>query len=232
VSLSAEHNLPPGYGLRPLGKTDLPALYRLNQAVAAALPDPGAFRLFGGAESFFAAHFDVRGSSIGIFDGEALCAYGALTRPRADDVDNYAGDLGWPPERAGTVALLSAAMVAPMRRGLGLHSALIRARLMLAAELGHVEALARAAPLNARSRRNLLAAGFAIVWLGVQAEGSLRHIYWRPLTDDVARTQCPTTWVAAADFAAQQALLAGGLLGVARRAPDEAIGFAPRAAYK
>lgn len=229
MSQSTNLTLPPGYLLRPLEATDLPALHQLNQAVEAALPDRGAFRLFGGADSFFAAHLGTRGSSIGIFDGEALCAYGALTRPRADDVDNYAGDLGWPPERSGRVALLSAAMVAPTRRGLGLHRALIRARLVLAAELGHAEALARAAPANARSRRNLLAAGFAIVWLGTQAEGSLRHIYWRPLADGVAHTQGPITWVAGADFGVQQDLLSQAQLGVASRNQDDAIGFAARA---
>ena len=221
--------LPPGYRLRPLGEADLPALHTLNQAVMAALPDAGSFRLFGGAERFFATHLGARGSSVGIFDAEALCAFGALTRPRADDVDNYAGDLGWTPQRAGTVALLSAAMVVPTRRRLGLHLALIRARLVLAAEMGHDEVLARAAPANARSRRNLLGAGFAIVWLGTQAEGSLRHIYWRPTAYEGTRTRGPMTWVAAADIAAQQALLAQGLMGLARRAQDEAIGFAPQA---
>lgn len=229
MSRFPKYALPPGYRLRALAAADLPALQLLNQAVAAALPDPGAFRLFGGAESFFAAHLGARGSSMGVFDGGALCAYGALTRPRADDVDNYAGDLGWPPERAGSVALLSAAMVALVRRGLGLHQALIGARLELAAELGHAEALARAAPGNARSRRNLLEAGFAIVWLGTQAEGSLRHIYWRSLADGVAHMRGPITWVAAADFAAQQALLRQGQLGVASRTQDDDIGFAARA---
>lgn len=228
MSFPSNPPLPPGYRLRPLDETDLPALHKLNQAVVAALPDPGSFRLFGGADSFFAAHLGVRGSSIGIFDGEALCAYGALTRPRAEDVDNYAGDLGWPAERAGSVVLLSAAMVAPSQRGVGLHIALIRARLVLARELGHAEALARAAPANARSRRNLLRAGFAIVWLGTQAEGSLRHIYWRPLADDVAHTRGAITWVAATDIRVQQDLLSQALLGVAQRAEDGAIGFAAR----
>jgi GNAT superfamily N-acetyltransferase len=226
VSLPTHPTLPLGYRLCPLGEADLPALYRLNQAVVAALPDPASFRLFGGTDSFFATHLGERGSSLGIFDAELLCAYGALTRPRADEVDNYAGDLGWPPQRADKVALLSAAMVAPAQRGLGLHTALIRARLALAADLGHAEVLARSAPANACSRRNLLGAGFAIVWLGTQAEGSLRHIYWRLTADDGAQTRGPITWVAAADLAAQQVLLAQGLIGVARRAPDEAIGFA------
>jgi len=225
--MSESYSLPPGYSLRRLSEADLPALHALNRGVAAALHDPGAFRLFGGAEAFFAAHLGGRGASIGIFDAARLCAYGALTRPRAEDVDNYARDLGWAEERAARVALLSAAMVEPSGRGRGLHAALIRARLALAMELGHAEVLARAAPANARSRRNLLAAGFAIVWLGVQAEGSLRHLYWRP-AGVAARTAGPLTWVAAADLMAQQVLLADGRIGCAARAEDDAIGFALR----
>jgi len=224
--------LPPGHSLRALGPADLPALRQLHDAVVHALPDPAMFRLFGGAERFLADHFGARGESLGLFAGERLVAYGSLTRPRAGDVDNYAGDLGWDAERAGRVALLSAAMVDPAHRRQGLHRALIAARIELARERGAPELLVRAAPANALSRRTLLAHGFALVWLGVQAEGSLRHVMWRPIEHAAwqanASGEPELAWIAADDLAGQQQRLQSGWIGVRTRDSDAAIGFARR----
>ncbi|HEX7686351.1 MAG TPA: hypothetical protein VF453_01535, partial [Burkholderiaceae bacterium] len=124
--------LPHGHHLRALDARDLPALLALHAAVMRALPDPGLFRLFGGPERFLSDHLGARGESLGAFAGERLVGYGSVTRPAAGDLDNYARDLGWTPERAGRVALLSAAMVDPGSRGQGLHRALIAARIALA----------------------------------------------------------------------------------------------------
>ncbi|GAA5174056.1 hypothetical protein GCM10025771_02850 [Niveibacterium umoris] len=221
--------LPRGHSLRRLGPADLPALLALHEAVMASLPDPSLFRLFGGAEDFLRKHFGPRGESLGIVAGERLLAYGALTRPAADDRDNYANDLGWPGERAGRVALLSAAMVDPARRGQGLHTALIHARIELAARSGVPELLVRAAPANAVSRRTLLEQGFAVVWLGVQAEGSLRHILWRPVSRPACARPPPddtdVMWIDALDQPAQQQALAAGRIGACTRVADAAIGY-------
>jgi len=212
--------------LRRLNADDLPALLALHGAVMAALPDPGMFRLFGGAESFLTSHFGARGESLGLFSQGQLLAYGSLTLPRAGDADNYAANLAWPAERAGRVALLSAAMVDPAHRGRGLHPALIQARLELARERGAPEVLVRAAPANAQSRRSLLAHGFAVVWLGVQAEGSLRHVMWRPTQIAARKRDEHLHWAEADDLAGQQRLLATGCIGVRMRLDDDAIGFA------
>ncbi|MEP6503975.1 MAG: hypothetical protein ABJD97_11625 [Betaproteobacteria bacterium] len=224
--------LPTGHALRRLHAGDLPALHRLHEQVARALPDPGMFRLFGGAERFLADHLGPRGDSLGIVVGDDVVAYGALTLPAAGDTDNYAGDLGWAPARAARVALLSAAMVAPAQRGNGLHPALIAARIALAGERGVPELLVRAAPANALSRRTLLEHGFALVWLGVQAEGSLRHVLWRPVDAPAWPAAGPDdtalTWAEADDLAQQQHLLQAGCIGVRMRAGDAAIGFAQR----
>ena len=220
---------PPGHTLRALTAADLPALHRLHDDVLRALPDPGLFRLFGGAERFLSDHLGARGRSLGVFAQEGLVAYGSLTLPTAADLDNYAADLGWPADRAGRVALLSAAMVHASQRGQGLHRTLINGRIRLAADLGAPELLVRAAPANAVSRRTLLSHGFAVAWLGVQREGSLRHVLWRPIggpawagpsLDDSA-----FTWAAAEDLAGQQRLLREGLLGVRMRPGDDALGF-------
>jgi len=225
--------LPAGHGLRSLSAADLPALHCLHEDVLRALPDPALFRLFGGAERFLADHLGARGRSVGVFEQERLVAYGSLTRPAAEDLDNYAVDLGWPPGRAGGVALLSAAMVHPSQRGQGLHRALIAHRIELARDLGAPELLVRAAPANAVSRRTLLSHGFAVAWLGVQREGSLRHILWRPI-EGPAWTPPPSgepafSWVAAEDLAEQQRLLSQGWIGVRMGAADSAIGFVRRA---
>ena len=226
--------LPAGHVLRPLHAGDLPALRLLHAAVMRALPDPALFRLFGGPEQFLADHLGARGESLGVFAGDRAVAYGSLTRPAAGDRDNYAGDLGWSPERAGRVALLSAAMVDPSHRGLGLHRALIAARIELARERGAPELLVRAAPANAPSRRTLLAHGFAVIWLGVQAEGSLRHVMWRPIAGAAWQATAPEeaalTWAAGDDLAHQQRLLQAGWMGVRMRAGDTAVGFAPERA--
>ena len=210
---------------RALRADDLPALLQLHADVMAALPDPAMFRLFGGAESFFTGHFGARGESLGAFVGDRLVAYGSLTRPAAGDVDNYAGKLDWPDDRAGRVGLLSAAMVDPAERGQGLHSTLITARIDLARERGVPELLVRAAPTNALSRRTLLAQGFVVIWLGVQAEGSLRHVLWRP-TEQAAwqGSEEGLQWIDADDLEHQQRLLQSGWIGV--RADQCRIGFA------
>jgi GNAT superfamily N-acetyltransferase len=224
--------LPAARLLRALHADDLPALHLLHAEVMRALPDPAMFRLFGGAENFFRAHFGARGHSLGFFDGERVVAYGSLTLPAAEDLDNYARDLGWDAARAARVALLSAAMVDPAHRGQGLHPSLIAARIRLAGELAVPELLVRAAPANALSRRTLLANGFALVWLGVQGEGSLRHVMWRPTGH--AAWQAPGSeglalaWAAAEDLARQQELLRSGWIGVRTRAEDAAIGFVRR----
>ena len=222
--------LPLGHRLRTLTAADLPALHRLHEAVLSALPDPAMFRLFGGAEKFLADHVGARGRSLGVFADGNLVGYGSLTRPVAADLDNYAVDAGWTPERAGRVALLSAAMVHPSHRVQGLHRVLIAHRIELARELGAPELLVRAAPANAVSRRTLLSHGFAVAWLGVQREGSLRHVLWRPI--DAPAWTAPETgepalaWVPADDLAEQQRLLAEGWLGVRMRAGDPSLGFA------
>ena len=221
--------LPPGHSLRALSAADLPALHQLHAEVLRALPDPGLFRLFGGPERFLADHLGARGESLGVFAQDRLVAYGSLTRPGADDVDNYASDLGWSPDRAGRVALLSAAMVEPSHRARGLHRALIAARIQLARDRGVPELLVRAAPANAVSRRTLLAHGFALVWLGVQREGSLRHVLWRPIAAAAwaapESAEAELAWAAADDLPEQQRLLREGWIGVRMRAEDSALGF-------
>ena len=223
------HPLPPGHDLRTLSAADLPALHGLHDDVKRALPDPALFRLFGGAEQFLADHVGARGQSLGVFAGEQLVAYGSVTRPAATDLDNYAVDLGWSPERASRVALLSAAMVHPSHRGQGLHRTLIASRIALARGLGVPELLVRAAPANAVSRRTLLSHGFAVAWLGVQREGSLRHVLWRPIAGPAwtapASGEPALSWAAADDLAEQQRLLAEGWIGVRMRACDPALGF-------
>ena len=221
---------PQGHVLRALAPADLPALHALHGAVLRALPDPAMFRLFGGAEKFLADHLAARGCSLGVFADGDLVAYGSLTRPAPDDLDNYAVDMGWPRARAGRVALLSAAMVHPSHRVQGLHRVLIARRIELARELGAPELLVRAAPANAVSRRTLLSHGFAVAWLGVQREGSLRHVLWRPI--DAPAWTAPASgepalaWAAADDLAEQQRLLREGWLGVHMGEDDSALGFA------
>lgn len=210
--------------LRSLNQEDATAVHELHAQVRAALPDPALFQLWGGAEAFIAAHLPgpaARGESLGVWEGKRLIAYGSLTRPRAADADNYAACLGWPAARADCVGLLSAAMVAPDRRGLGLQGRLIDARIARAAALGIDELLCRASPANAVSRGALMRRGFALAWLGEQAGGLLRHVFWRPR--DGLPTASALRWVAETDLDAQRAALTQGLMGLCLS--EQGIGF-------
>ena len=69
-----------------------------------------------------------------------------------------------------------------------------------------------------------------MVWLGVQGEGSLRHVMWRPI--ERAAWEPPVAgdpgleWVEADDLETQRRLLAEGSIGVRMRDGKAAIGFA------
>ena len=217
--------------LKVLTQADLPALHAAYDAVAAALPDPASFRLFGGPETFFHDHLGARGLSVGLFDETGLAAYGAITRPAYTDTDNYARDARWSEARAAHLVTLSAAFVHPRARGLGLHRQLIDARLGLLGE-HDIDVLARAAPTNQVSRHNFFASGFALIWAGQQSEGSLRQVFWRsrdkPAVNAAWLHDFSPQWLHQNDLAGQQDLLAQGLVGVAHR--DEEIGFVPKPA--
>lgn len=214
---------------RRLTPEDLPAFMASFEAMAAALPDPGGFRLFGGAERFFHDHLGTRGVSLGVFDAAGLVAYGAITRPAYTDIDNYARDAGWPAERAAHMVTLSAAFVHPRARGAGLHQQLIRARLD-ALESNDRDVLARAAVGNQVSRHNFFKSGFVLIWAGRQSEGSLRQVYWRPAMEAAPRQSGMPQWVHQEDIPAQQALLAKGWVGAVSE--GAMIGFLPEAAHR
>ena len=68
-----------------------------------------------------------------------------------------------------------------------------------------------------------------MVWLGVQAEGSLRHVLWRPVDraawDASESEDAALAWAAADDLAHQRHLLQAGFIGVRMRDGDAAVGF-------
>lgn len=79
---------------------------------------------------------------------------------------------------------------------------------------------------EAASRQAVIERGFVLVWLGVQAEGSLRHVFWRPAgRPATAPAAGEAVWLDAEDLVAQQQLLATGWIGARVRPGDTAIGF-------
>ena len=120
------------------------------------------------------------------------------------------------------LAKLAGACVLPHAWGGGIHDSLIDWRIDQARGEGIAQLYATAAPGNARSWENLLAAGFAVRALVAKYGGHMRYLLHR---DDGAEPGQPAgnddVWCAAEDAEGQQALLAEGRRGRAWRRRDD-----------
>lgn len=141
---------------RQLESSDLPAVLALHAAAHRAMPSPGL--LAREAPEFLAAHLGGTdaGRTLGVEDQGRLVSYAVLSFPMANDPYHFGHLLAWPPERLARTSLCDGAIVAEGYRGLGLHDAMIAARLRWSVALGREESLATAAPGNPWSWRNLL----------------------------------------------------------------------------
>ena len=168
---------------------------------------------------FFARILGGGGRITGVWLDDAFVGYGVLqfTLPPSEDARPYLGlsdDV--------RLAKLAGACVLPHAWGGGIHDALIGSRIDQARQAGIAHLYATAAPGNARSWENLLAAGFTVRALVAKYGGHMRYLLHR---DDGSSDARPVgnddIWCAAEDTESQQALLAAGRWGRAWRRRDD-----------
>ncbi|MCF3935672.1 GNAT family N-acetyltransferase [Acuticoccus sp. M5D2P5] len=198
-----------------LSPADIPRIYAVYTRALAAVPDPAAVRA--DAPSFFEEMFAVGGEIIGFLDEGELVAYGVL-RPELDSEHDRAGLDGLVAPGA-MMRVLDGSAVCPAYWGRGVQRAVIETRISHAQTQGASDVIAKAAPRNVPSMRNLTKGGFRIVGRVMKPYG-WRYVHHRPVAP------CPAVpeageWARADDVdAAEARFRAGGFAFEARR--DEA----------
>jgi len=175
--------LGPDIAFRLLGRDDVPAFTRLREEVVRALPDPDLYRYDGEAAGFVDNHFNGQGVLGGLFHGARLVAYGGLLFERGIAAE-LAGHLDLAGS-AGTLVMLSSAMIVPDCRGRGLHAELIRWRIDLARALGYRHLAVTVSPRNHRSWSHLAVQGIHPKRL-IEKGGLVRFVAHRDLERDHA----------------------------------------------
>lgn len=160
---------------------------------------------------FFERIFAGGGALTGAWLDSRLVGYGVLQLdlPPSEDARSYFGLTA-----GDRLAKLAGACVLPHVWGSGIHDALIAERIKEADRRGEPHLYATAAPGNARSWANLMAAGFVVRALVTKYGGHMRYLLFRH-DSGAAPTQADdgTIWCAVDDTARQQALLGEGRLG-------------------
>ena len=168
---------------------------------------------------FFARILGGGGRITGVWLDGAFVGYGVLQfdLPPSEDARPY---LGLAEE--DRLAKLAGACVLPHAWGGGIHDALIASRIDQARQAGIAHLYATAAPGNARSWENLLAAGFGVRALVAKYGGHMRYLLHRREEPEPAQPAGDDgVWCGAEDTEGQQALLADGRWGRAWRRRDD-----------
>jgi hypothetical protein len=191
--------------------TGMPSALRAVDPSRACLPE---------VESAWAAtHLGPRARTMGIFDGSVLVAFACLLLADADNPDDPAHVLGLPASEWERTAHMAICLVAEDYRGLNLQSTLLDWRRAVATRHRRTLLLAMTACGNEYSRRNLLAAGMSIHWVGQWRPGT----WWYGMVQDLDAGPPPATgreheWVGLSHIERQTDLLASGYVGVAEMA--------------
>lgn len=159
------------------------------------------------SRAFFERILSGGGHVTGAFrDDDRLVGYGVLQLdlPPSEDARPLLGLAA-----GDSLAKLAGASVLPEIWGSGIHDALIAGRVEAAGQLGLRHLYATAAPGNARSWENLLAAGFAVRAIIEKYGGHTRYVLHRDLHARPVDT-ADGEWCAAEDVARQRLLIAAG----------------------
>lgn len=207
---------------RVLGLDDTALVLSLRRDILQAMPpalravDPDRGCLPEVEHDWAHTHLGPRASTLGVFDGTTLVALACLLQADATDPHDAGHALGLPAGEWGRTAHMASCLVAEDYRGLHLQAKLLNWRREVALQQGRTLLLAMTACGNGYSRRNLLATGMGIRWLGQWRKGT----WWYGLVEDLGPTAPPPSdrdheWVGLSRIERQQALLTTGFVGVA-----------------
>lgn len=165
------------------------------------------------------AHLGGRARALGVWSGASLVALACLQLADETDPADPGHLLGLQGPQWTRAAHMAACLVHEDYRGLHLQAKLLNWRRDVALAGGRSLITAMTACGNLYSRRNLLAAGLGIQWIGQRRPGS----WWYGLVLDAAPKSDPLAdrdheWVDGNDFERQSALIDQGFVGVAEAA--------------
>lgn len=207
---------------RLLTPSDADPVLALRRDILRAMPpalravDPERGCLPDVEQAWAHTHLGARARTLGVFDGSTLVALACLLLADRTDPHDPGHALGLPQPEWDRTAHMASCLVAEDYRGLHLQAKLLNWRREVALQNGRTLLLAMTACGNEYSRRNLLAAGLGIHWVGQWRPGT----WWYGLAEDIGPTAPPPSdrdheWVGVSNIERQQALLAAGFVGVA-----------------
>lgn len=149
-----------------LGPEDLGRLIDFRAQVLANLEHSDMYVPEINEAEFLSEHLGKKGLSFGVLSDTRLVSYGMLGFPEANDDDNLGAVLGLDERQRAHVAHLASCMTVNEFRGLGLQQHLAALRMEVARAVGRRYCIAMVSLHNHSSRRNLLASGMTIRWVG------------------------------------------------------------------
>lgn len=194
-------------GLRRDTLLGMPAALRAVDPVRGCAPDV--------ERAYAQTHLGPQARTLGVFEGERLVAFACLLLADANDPTDPMHTVGVAPAEWPRCAHMAACMVAKDCWGLRLQTKLLNWRREVAVAHQRTLLLAMTACGNTYSRRNLLAGGLAIHWVGQWRPGS----WWYGLYQDLAIGVCVEDhhheWVSIDQVSRQMELIHAGGVGVA-----------------
>lgn len=207
---------------RLLTLDDAPAVLQLRRETLVGMPaalravDPERGCLPDVENAYAQTHLGPRAITLGVFHGSSLVAFACLLLADRDDAADPGHAVGLLPGDWSRSAHMAACMVSEHFWGLHLQVRLLHWRREMAIAHDRTLLLAMTACGNTFSRRNLLAAGLSIHWLGQWRPGSwwygLRQDLLKPLESESGVNH---EWVGVGSLDRQLELLRSGHVGVA-----------------
>lgn len=171
---------PQPFVMRFVERGDLDSLFKLHLSVIAGLHHPHAFRP--DSRCFMEQQINRRGRTVGVFCGDDLVAYAAISFPDADP-DNLGRDLPLPEDELGAVANYDGSAVNRLYRGNQFQRRMTDVRHRWALLHGRHHILGTVSPFNPVSLQNFLALGCRVKALKTKYGGMLRLIIHRDLRE-------------------------------------------------
>ena len=171
---------PQPFVMRFVQEDDLDRLYELHLAVVSGLHHPHAFR--SDSRSFMEQQIERRGRTVGVFCGDDLVAYAAISFPDGDP-DNLGRDLPLPDSELGTVANYDGSAVHRLYRGNQFQRRMTDVRHRYALLHGRHHILGTVSPFNPVSLQNFLALGCRVKAVKTKYGSMLRLIIHRDLRE-------------------------------------------------